>query len=306
MWSSEKSALLSWRWKSPQARLQLSWQTPWRYGCPSSTPCNLHASVWTLFLDCGLCTTSLPPAAVCCCLLCAATCYLLVPLPARCSPPSVGCSPQARHDLDARSAVRELFRFKQWHEARLAAETKRAEEAEFALRLAQQKMQADAKTSERELQALQQSSEASIEHFKKQLMVSQAALDDLQVLWRSLAVCRPLRTCVGSLHHWGGGEGHTAAPPDSPVALCASARPCVRLCWCVVVPAQVRVVMERESANTQAEKQIQGMKDMIEAITEESNGRRIWTGWALVVVVVVCGLVAVNHPAESGTRRRFV
>ncbi len=38
------------------------------------------------------------------------------------------------------------------------------------------------------------------------------------------------------------------------------------------------MVMERESANTQAEKQIQGMKDLIESITEEANGRRIWNG----------------------------
>ena len=36
--------------------------------------------------------------------------------------------------------------------------------------------------------------------------------------------------------------------------------------------------MERESANTQAEKQIQGMKDLIESVTEEANGRRIWNG----------------------------
>ena len=41
--------------------------------------------------------------------------------------------------------------------------------------------QANERAYKRELEALQQSSDASIEHFKKQLHIAQVSMDDLQV-----------------------------------------------------------------------------------------------------------------------------
>ena len=43
---------------------------------------------------------------------------------------------------------------------------------------------------------------------------------------------------------------------------------------------QIRLIMERESANTQTEKQIKGLKDLLDGVTEEANSRKIWNGMA--------------------------